>query len=101
MCLPSQNNNAGTLKADVGVLGLSTVAILASTIGLAVKENNAAPAPASPACPPSLPQLQPTSWRSMITPSSWTYNSVCAGAQLAAAKITAPTWKFLLARLVE
>ena len=49
MCPPSQKDNTGTLKAAVGVLGLSTVALLASTIGLAVKENNAAPA--SPAVP--------------------------------------------------
>eukprot|EP00577_Skeletonema_sp_RCC1716_P033814 CAMPEP_0113390456 /NCGR_PEP_ID=MMETSP0013_2-20120614/10172_1 /TAXON_ID=2843 ORGANISM="Skeletonema costatum, Strain 1716" /NCGR_SAMPLE_ID=MMETSP0013_2 /ASSEMBLY_ACC=CAM_ASM_000158 /LENGTH=58 /DNA_ID=CAMNT_0000273605 /DNA_START=157 /DNA_END=329 /DNA_ORIENTATION=+ /assembly_acc=CAM_ASM_000158 len=46
----SGKDNTGTLKAAVGVLGLSTVALLASTIGLAVKENNAAPAaPAAPA----------------------------------------------------
>jgi hypothetical protein len=46
----SGKDNTTALKATVGVLGLSTVALLASTIGLAVKENkNNAPAAAAPA----------------------------------------------------
>eukprot|EP00985_Skeletonema_marinoi_P004773 scaffold2069_cov95-Skeletonema_marinoi.AAC.1 len=35
MCPPAEKDNTGTLKAAVGVLGLATVALLGSTIGLA------------------------------------------------------------------
>jgi L-asparaginase II len=50
MCHPAAKDTTGNLKAAGGVRGLATVALLGSTIGLALKENNAAPAaPAAPA----------------------------------------------------
>jgi len=46
MCPPSQKDNTGTLKAAVAVLGVTSAALLAATIGLAAKGNQAAPAAA-------------------------------------------------------
>uniref|UniRef100_A0A7S4K0M4 Uncharacterized protein n=1 Tax=Odontella aurita TaxID=265563 RepID=A0A7S4K0M4_9STRA len=47
MCPPSQEDKTGTLKADVAVLGVSSVALLAATIALSVKGNAASPATSS------------------------------------------------------
>ena len=88
MCPPSQKDNTGTLKAAVGVLGLSTVALLASTIGLAVKENNAAPAsPAVPAADTVAAAPSATDFVALKENSIFLdyKDNVCAGAQLAVA----------------
>ncbi|KAK1732413.1 hypothetical protein QTG54_016894 [Skeletonema marinoi] len=88
MCPPSQKDNTGTLKAAVGVLGLSTVALLASTIGLAVKENNAAPAsPAVPAADTVAAAPSATNFVALKENSIFLdyKDNVCAGAQLAVA----------------
>eukprot|EP00984_Skeletonema_dohrnii_P003215 scaffold1067_cov148-Skeletonema_dohrnii-CCMP3373.AAC.1 len=87
----SGKDNTGTLKAAVGVLGLSTAALLAATIGLAVKENNAAPAaPAAPAedtmsavaAAPSTTDFVALKENSIFLDYR---DNVCAGAQLAVA----------------
>eukprot|EP00985_Skeletonema_marinoi_P009286 scaffold4312_cov84-Skeletonema_marinoi.AAC.3 len=84
----AEKDNTATLKAAVGVLGLSTVALLASTIGLAVKENNAAPAsPAAPvesavAAAPSATDFVALKETSIFLDYK---DNVCAGAQLAVA----------------
>ncbi|KAK1745721.1 hypothetical protein QTG54_003645 [Skeletonema marinoi] len=87
----SGKDNTGTLKAAVGVLGLSTVALLASTIGLAVKENNAAPAaPAAPAADTmSAVAAAPSTTDFVALKENSIFldyrDNVCAGAQLAVA----------------
>jgi ribosomal protein L12E/L44/L45/RPP1/RPP2 len=87
----SGKDNTGTLKSAVGVLGLSTVALLASTIGLAVKENNAAPAaPAAPAADTmSAVAAAPSTTDFVALKENSIFldyrDNVCAGAQLAVA----------------
>eukprot|EP00984_Skeletonema_dohrnii_P021818 scaffold10996_cov100-Skeletonema_dohrnii-CCMP3373.AAC.1 len=87
----SGKDNTGTLKAAVGVLGLSTAALLASTIGLAVKENNAAPAaPAAPAADTmSAVAAAPSTTDFVALKENSIFldyrDNVCAGAQLAVA----------------
>lgn len=84
MCPPSKDNT-GTLKAAVGVLGVSTVALLASTIALAVKNNGAAaPAAAAPAAEataaPEVTDFVALKEGSIFLNGE---DNVCAGAQLA------------------
>jgi hypothetical protein len=80
-----------TLKAAVGVLGVSTVALLGSTIGLAVTNNSAAPAAApaddsmSAVAVASVPET--TDFIALKEGSTLLddTDNVCAGAQLAVA----------------
>eukprot|EP00984_Skeletonema_dohrnii_P016442 scaffold7318_cov76-Skeletonema_dohrnii-CCMP3373.AAC.1 len=83
-----EKDNTATLKAAV-LLGLSTAALLAFTIGLAVtvKENNAAPAPAAPvesavAAAPSATDFVALKETSIFLDDK---DNVCEGAQLAVA----------------
>ena len=89
--MSSGKDNTSTLKAAVGVLGISTVALLGATIGLAVKENSAAPAaaPEVTAVAPEATAAAPvtTDFIALREGSSFLDESdnVCAGAQLAVA----------------
>jgi hypothetical protein len=86
----SGKDNTTALKATVGVLGLSTVALLASTIGLAVKENSApaaAPADETMAAVAEVPVSATTDFIALKENSVFLdyKDNVCAGAQLAVA----------------
>eukprot|EP00573_Skeletonema_grethae_P001606 CAMPEP_0201690232 /NCGR_PEP_ID=MMETSP0578-20130828/3698_1 /ASSEMBLY_ACC=CAM_ASM_000663 /TAXON_ID=267565 /ORGANISM="Skeletonema grethea, Strain CCMP 1804" /LENGTH=383 /DNA_ID=CAMNT_0048175149 /DNA_START=119 /DNA_END=1270 /DNA_ORIENTATION=+ len=91
--MSSEKDNTSTLKAAVGVLGLSTVALLGATIGLAVKSNSAAPAAApapaddamSAVAVPSVSEA--TDFIALRDGSTFLddTDNVCAGAQLAVA----------------
>jgi hypothetical protein len=54
MCPPAQKDNTSTLKAAVGTLSVTTAALLAATIALAVKGNEGA-SPASTSSAPAAP----------------------------------------------
>ncbi|KAL7429173.1 hypothetical protein ACHAXM_001571, partial [Skeletonema potamos] len=51
MCPPAQKDNTGTLKVAIAVLGVTSTALLAATIALAAKENQAAHADANGSAP--------------------------------------------------
>lgn len=90
----SGKDNTTALKATIGVLGVSTAALLASTIGLAVQQNNADPA-AAPAAPADetmaavaeVPVSPSTDFIALKENSVFLdyKDNVCAGAQLAVA----------------
>jgi hypothetical protein len=80
MCPPSPKDNTGTLKAVAATLGVSTIALLASTIALAVK---------GPSAPDTLAASAPVATDFVALKAGSIFmaeeDNTCAGAQIAVA----------------